>query len=144
MTKTPHIMIAEARFYDDVSDMLLEGTKKALEEQGMDYEVFTVPGALEIASAIHLGHNSKKFAGYIALGCVIRGETSHYDVVANESARALTNLSLEHGLPIGNAILTCDTKDQALVRADPSGKDKGGFAVQAMASLFTIKETLGL
>lgn len=140
----PHIMIVEARFYDDVSDMLLDGTKAALEKAGMGYEIFEVPGALEIPTAIAMGRETGKFDGYIALGCVIRGETSHYDVVANESARGLTDLSLKHGLVIGNGILTCDTKEQAIVRADPAQKDKGGFAVKALTSLLDIQKRLEL
>lgn len=139
MAKSPHIMIVEGRFYHEIADFLLDGAKAALEEIGGTYELFEVPGALEIPAAIQMGAKSGKFDGYLALGCVIRGETSHYDVVAGESARALMDLGLQQNLAIGNGILTCDTFDQAIVRADPAQKNKGRAAVAAVMALLDIK-----
>ncbi len=142
----PHIMIVVSPYYKEVSENLLEGAKKALEEQRSTYEVFEVEGALEIPLAIKLGAARKKgrssenmkFDAYIALGCVIRGETSHYDIVSNESARGLSTLMLDYNLPIGNGILTCDTIEQAIVRSDPNQKNKGADAVNAALSLFNL------
>ena len=143
----PHIMIVVSPYYKDVADNLLQGAKEALDNRNATYEVFEVSGALEIPLAIKYGclrNQSKnsshlKFDGYIALGCIIRGETSHYDIVCNESARGLLNLSLEYNVPIGNAILTCDNMDQAIVRADPAQKNKGADACDAVFSLLDIK-----
>ncbi len=148
----PHFMIVVSPYYSEVSDNLLKGAKVALEEKRSTYEVFEVPGALEIPAAIKFGSlrteargtNVRKFDGFIALGCVIRGETSHYDIVCNESARGLSLLSLEHDLPIGNAILTCDNMDQAVVRSDPEQKDKGGVAALAAVDMFNIKRELNV
>ncbi len=139
-----HIMIVEARFYEDVADHLVKGVMGVLGNAGISYERFVVPGALEIPAAIKVGHESGKFNGYIALGCVIRGETSHYDIVAGESARGLTDLALEHSMAIGNGILTCDTKEQALRRADPEQKNKGADSANAVLALLDIKEQLGV
>ena len=137
MSKTPHIMIVEARFYEDIADYLLQGASAALEGAGATYETFTVPGALEIPAVVKMGKD--KFDGFIALGCVIRGETAHYDVVSGESARALMDLSINHDLPIGNGILTCETGEQAHVRADPAQKNKGADAANAALVLLSIK-----
>lgn len=140
--KTPHIMIAEARFYDDVSDALLEGAVRAIESVGGTYEKFTVPGALELTAAIKImsERKDKNFDAYVALGCVERGETYHFEIVANESARGLTWLSVDPGLVIGNGILTCDTHEQAMERARVDGQDKGGFAVKAALSLLEMQK----
>lgn len=144
MAKKHHIMIVEAGFYEDIADMLMTGAVAALDEVGATYERFAVPGALEIPAAIKQGYDSQKFDGYVALGCVIRGETSHYDVVAGESSRGLTDLALTHSLAIGNGILTCDTGEQARRRADPAQKNKGKDAVTAVLSILEIKEQLGI
>jgi 6,7-dimethyl-8-ribityllumazine synthase len=138
----PHIMIVEGRFYDDLSDHLLDGARAALDAAGATHEVFTVPGALEIASVIKMGARSLKYQGYVALGCVIRGDTSHYDIVCNESARALTLLALDQNLLIGNGILTCEDHVQALERARPERMDKGGFAARAVLELLDIQKRL--
>lgn len=143
MNKTHHhIMIVEATFYKDIAEHLSKGAKEALIDAKCSFECFEVPGALEIPAAITLGADSGKFDGFIALGCVIRGETSHYDIVAGESARALMDLSINDGLAIGNGILTCDTREQAMVRADPKHKNKGRDAVKAAISLIKLREQL--
>jgi 6,7-dimethyl-8-ribityllumazine synthase len=139
--RRPHLLIVEARFYDHIQSMLLEGATAALASAGATYETVTVPGALEVPTAIALADASERFDGYVALGCVIRGETSHYDIVAGESARGLVQLGMERGCPIGNGILTVDTEAQALVRADPKGKNKGGDAARAALALVGLAET---
>ncbi|MCC7305445.1 MAG: 6,7-dimethyl-8-ribityllumazine synthase [Alphaproteobacteria bacterium] len=136
----PHIMIIEARFYPEISDNLAQGAIAALEEASATYECFSVAGALEIPAAIKIASEKGKFDGYIALGCVLRGETYHFEVVANESARGLTWLSIDPGLLIGNGILTCDTEEQAVERADPDRMDKGGDAARAVLALLEIKK----
>ena len=146
----PHIMIVVSPYYKDVSEHLLSGTKAALDKYKATYETYEAAGALEIPLALKYGMgrearrgvDSPKFDGYIALGCVIRGETSHYDIVCNESARALMQLSLDRDVPIGNAILTCDTHDQAIKRADPSQGNKGSDAVEAVMSLLGVRRSL--
>lgn len=137
MSKASKILIIEARFYEDIADLLLDGAKAELEQQGLSFDVITVPGALEIPPAIALkaGH----YDAFVALGCVIRGETSHYDIVAGESARAIMDLCVQHKHCIGNGILTCDIKDQAVKRADPKQKNKGRDAVKAALTLLDIK-----
>lgn len=140
MPSKPRIMIVEARFYEDISDLLVAGAIKALEEAGASYERFAVPGALEIPAAIKIGADSKKFDGYVALGCILRGETFHYEIVCNESARGLTWLTIDPGLAIGNGILTCETEEQAIMRADPAQMDKGRDAVQAALALLDLKK----
>lgn len=145
MTDKPHIMVVEARFYEDLSDALWEGARAALETSGATYERVSVPGALEIPIAIRVAHlaDPTKFDGYVALGCVIRGETTHYDTVCNESARGLMNLGIEHGLAIGNGILTCENDEQAWARAKANELDKGGGAALAALSLVTLRKKLG-
>ncbi|MSP33746.1 MAG: 6,7-dimethyl-8-ribityllumazine synthase [Rickettsiales bacterium] len=138
------ILIVEARFYPEISDLLLNGAIAKLKQAGLDYEVINVMGALEIPSAISFAIESKKYAGFVALGCVIRGETSHYDIVANESARGLMKLSLKKHLAIGNGILTVENDDQAIVRADPTQKDKGGFAVAACLRMIELQKQFGI
>lgn len=146
----PHIMIVQSRYYEDVAAHLLEGTETALEAARCSFEIFDVAGAMEIPMAIKFGSQRRegrgteilKFDGFIALGCVLRGETSHYDIVCGESARGLTQLGLEQGLVIGNAILTCETHEQAITRADPAQMNKGADAVAAVLSLLDIKRKL--
>lgn len=129
------ILIIEARFYDKISDLLLRGAKAQLEEEGAEYDVVTVPGALEIPATIRF--NKDKYDGFVALGCVIRGETYHFEIVANESARGITDLSISYSLAIGNGILTVENEEQAIHRA---GKwDKGGHAANAALELIKIK-----
>ena len=133
------ILIVQATFYAHISKLLLEGAVKKITELGYEYEIVTVPGALEIPTAIAFAEE-KKYDGYVALGCVIRGETSHYDIVANESARGLNKLAIKKKIAIGNGILTVENEAQAIVRADPKQKDKGGFAANACVSMIKLKE----
>lgn len=135
MTK---VLIVEARFYDKIADLLLKGARTALDEAEIEYDIITVPGALEVAPAIKFAHT--KYDGFVALGCVIRGETYHFEIVSNESAGGLTKLCIDYDLAIGNGILTVENEGQAKLRA---GKwDKGAHAVYAMMELMKIKENL--
>jgi 6,7-dimethyl-8-ribityllumazine synthase len=131
------ILIVEARFYDHLNDLLIAGARQAL--RGHEVEVVTVPGALEIPAAIALADESGGFDGYVAIGVVIRGETYHFEIVAGESARGIMALTMD-GLAIGNGVLTVEDEDQALVRADPARKDKGGEAAKAALALLGLKE----
>jgi 6,7-dimethyl-8-ribityllumazine synthase len=132
------ILLVEARFYPHLNDMLLAGARAAVEAAGHNHETLTVPGALEIPGAIALAARSGRFCAFVALGVVIRGETYHFELVANESARGLTELTLQ-GFAIGNGILTVENEDQAVVRADPSQGDKGGGAAKAALRLFDLR-----
>ena len=137
------VLIVDANFYQDLANELVRGAVAELEKMGISYERLSVPGALEIPSAISLvsqGNEAKLFAGYIALGCVIRGETSHYDIVCGESARGLSKLALDKNLAIGNGILTVDNWEQAWARAAVLKKNKGRDAAIACLSLFEIKQ----
>ena len=138
------ILIVESRYYEEIAAMLLDGATRALDAASSAYEVITVPGALEIpqAIAIVLDAERETYAGVVALGCVIRGETSHYDIVAGESARALMDIGLARGIPVGNGILTVDTIDQARKRAAPDKGDKGGTAAAAALALVRLKRRL--
>ncbi len=136
----PHILIVTSPYYEDVAKLLMNGTQTALNDASATFDIIEASGALEIPLAIKLGMESGKYDGALALGCVIRGETSHYDIVCNESARGITNLALENNFPIGNAILTCDTMEQAVQRADPREKNKGADAVSAVLGLIKIKK----
>jgi len=146
MTCKPSILIIVAPYYTEIVDELVKGAQAELEKVGCEYERIDVPGALEIPIALALAVKAKqigarqKHQGCIALGCVIRGETSHYDIVAGESARGLVKIGMEQGLPIGNGILTVDTGDQARVRAASDGKNKGGDAVRACLSLLAHRD----
>ncbi len=133
------ILIVEARFYDDLADALLEGATDALRAYGAEYEVVTVPGALEIPGAIALAARSGRFCAFVGLGIVIRGETYHFEIVSNESARGIMALTLD-GLAIGNGILTVENEAQAVERADPARGDKGGDAARAALALFDLRE----
>ena len=135
-------LIVEARFYDHLNDMLVAGAKAALKAAGHAVEVITVPGALEIPGAISLADQSGEFDGYVAIGVVIRGETYHFEIVAGESARGIMALTMD-GVAIGNGILTVEIEDQALVRADPKQKDKGGEAAKAACALLALKNRFG-
>ena len=135
-----HFLIVEARYYDGIGDMLLAGTKRALEAAGSTYDIIGVPGALEIPAAIKLGLLTGRYAGAIALGCVIRGETYHFEIVAGESSRAIMDLTVHDRFAIGNGILTTENEEQAIVRADPSKGDKGGDAARAALSLHLLKQ----
>jgi 6,7-dimethyl-8-ribityllumazine synthase len=143
------ILIVEARFYDDLADALLEGATDALKAFGAEYDVVTVPGALEIPAAIafaeeggHRPAGRAAYDGYVALGTVIRGETYHFEIVANESARGIMELSIGKRLCIGNGILTTEDEDQAWARARRSESDKGGGAARAALAMVALKQQL--
>lgn len=138
-----HLLIVEARFYDHLNDLLIEGAKAAIEAAGHTHETITVPGALEVPGAIALAAESETFDAYVALGVVIRGETYHFEVVSNESARGIMALTLD-GLAIGNGILTVEDEEQALARADKTRKDKGGEAAKAAIAMLALKEQFGI
>ena len=151
MADAPHIMIVEARFYGEVADELVDSVIAELDGAGASYERFQVPGAFEIPAAIRYAIRAmdffaarRRFDGYIALGCVIRGETSHYDYVCGESARALQGLAVEYALALGYGILTCENLDQALVRARRDGKDRGGHAARACLAMIELKREFHL
>ena len=146
--KGARILVVEARYYDDISDLLLRGTKRVLKDAQATFDLVTVPGALEIPAAIMIGLHAaaareQPYDGVVALGCVIRGETSHYDIVAGESARAIMDISIALDMPVGNGILTVDTDAQARARARQSGQDKGGGAARAALTLVRLKRKLG-
>lgn len=130
-------LIVEARFYDHLNDLLIAGARAALEEAGHRVEVLTVPGALEIPGAVAMAAESGRYDAYVAIGVVIRGETYHFEIVSNESARGLMALALD-GIAIGNGILTVENEAQALFRADPAQKDKGGEAAKAAIRMLEI------
>ena len=136
------ILLAEARFYPRLNDMLLAGARAAIEYAGHKHETLTVPGALELPGAIALAARSGRFCAFVALGGVIRGATYHFELVADESARALMDLTLQ-GFAIGNGILTVEDEAQAIVRADPAQGDKGGHAARAALALFVLREQYG-
>ena len=136
------ILIVEARFYGHLNDMLIAGAKTAIKAAGHEAEVLTVPGALEIPGAISLAMESDQYDGYVAIGVVIRGETYHFEIVAGESARAIMALTMD-GIAIGNGILTVENEEQALVRADPAQKNKGGEAAEAALALLKLQERFG-
>jgi 6,7-dimethyl-8-ribityllumazine synthase len=135
--KKPHLLIVISPYYKDIADNLLAGAKAAIDATGATYDVAEVPGALEVPTAIRLASNSDKYQGYVALGCIIRGETTHYDTVCNDSSRGLSLLGLE-GFCIGNGILTVENRDQAEVRADHKGQNKGGGAANAALHLIAL------
>jgi 6,7-dimethyl-8-ribityllumazine synthase len=146
--KGARILVVEARFYDDVADLLLHGAKRVLRGAQAGFDIVTVPGALEIPAAIMIALHAATarggpYDGVVALGCVIRGETSHYDIVAGESARAIMDISIALDMPMGNGILTVDTDAQARARARPTGEDKGGGAARAALTLVRLKRRLG-
>jgi 6,7-dimethyl-8-ribityllumazine synthase len=134
----PKVLIVAAPFYRRIADGLIAGARAVLEKARARHELIEVPGSLEVPVAIRLAAETGAWEGYVALGCVIRGETYHYELVCNESARGLTLLGLERGLAIGNGILTCETLAQAEARADPKGMDKGGGAAAAALHLVAL------
>ncbi|MBO9375673.1 6,7-dimethyl-8-ribityllumazine synthase [Sphingomonas histidinilytica] len=133
------LLIVEARFYDHLNDLLLDGARTAIEEAGHKHETITVPGALEVPGAIAMAAESGRYDGFVALGVVIRGETYHFEVVSNESARGLMALSMD-SLAIGNGILTVENEAQALTRARRTEKDKGGEAAKAALRMMELRE----
>ena len=143
-----HLLIVEARFHDDLADALLEGASSALDEAGATYDVVTVPGSLEIPAVITFAldgaaDGGTHYDGFVALGTIIRGDTYHFDIVANESSRALMDLSVQEAAAIGNGILTTENDAQAWTRARKTEGDKGGFAARAALTMIALKERLG-
>ena len=146
MPERPCILIVEARFYESIADQLIEGAIDSLEKAGYLYERIKVPGVFEIPPAIRMamrsvetGHSPDVYAGFLALGCVIRGETSHYDYVCHESARALMDLATNNSVAMGFGILTCEDMEQARVRADINQKNKGGEAAHACLRMIEVR-----
>lgn len=149
--ETPHILIVEGRFYEDIADELFKGATAELDRLGAEYERVSVPGAFEIPGAIHMGIRSldyfagrRRYDGYVALGCVVRGETTHYDYVCGESARKLQDLACDYVLALGYGILTCETMGQAWERARVDGKNRGGTAARACLDMLEIKRRFHL
>ena len=136
-------LIIEARFYDHLNDMLIAGAREAIKAAGHKSETITVPGALEIPGTIALADGSGEYDGYVAIGVVIRGETYHFEIVAGESARGIMAMTMD-GIAIGNGILSVENEEQALVRADPAQKNKGGEAALAAIALYDLKERFGV
>jgi 6,7-dimethyl-8-ribityllumazine synthase len=146
--KGARILIVEARFYDDIADALLAGAKKALQEAHATFDCISVPGALEIPTAIAMALDAaaarrRPYDGAVGLGCVIRGDTIHFEIVSHQSARGLMELSVARKIPIGNGIITVDTEAQAWARASMEEQDKGGDAARAALALIGIKQRLG-
>lgn len=133
------VLLVEARFYPHLNDMLLAGARAAIEEAGHEHETLTVPGALEIPGAIALAARSGRYCAFVGLGVVIRGETYHFQVVSNESARGIMDLTLQ-GYAVGNGVLTVENEAQAIARCDPAQLDKGGGAAGAALALFKLRE----
>ena len=147
-TKGMRILIVEARFYDDIADALLAGASNVLKEAEAEFDCVTVPGSLEIPAAIAIAVDAAKptrrpYDGVVALGCVIRGDTIHFDIVSHQSARGLMDLSVARQLPIGNGIITVDNEAQAWVRARPEEQDKGGDAARAALAMVGLKRQVG-
>ena len=144
VAKGTHILIVEARFYDDIADALLKGAVAALDAAGASYDRITVPGSLEIPAAIAMALDAKgrRYDGVVALGCVIRGDTIHFEIVSEQSARGLLDLSVARKIPLGNGILTVDTEAQAWARAKMDEADKGGDAARAALAMLAIKRDL--
>lgn len=137
-----NFLIVEARFYDHLNDMLVAGARAALEAEGHGVDVLTVPGALEVPGAIAMAAEGGRYDGFVAIGVVIRGETYHFEIVAGESARGIMALTMD-GIAIGNGILTVENEEQAIVRADPKQKDKGGEAAKAALALLDLQSRFG-
>jgi 6,7-dimethyl-8-ribityllumazine synthase len=150
MADSPHLLIIEARFYEDMADELLRGAEGALTAAGATFDVVSVPGVLEVPAALVFALQAEEndegeaYDGFVALGCVIRGETTHYDIVSNESARALMDLSTEFGLALGNGIQTVENDDQAWARVKVSEKNKGGAAAKAALTMIELKRQFGV
>jgi 6,7-dimethyl-8-ribityllumazine synthase len=145
--KGARILVVEARYYDDIADFLLAGAMKVLNKAGAEFERITVPGSLEIPSAIVIAVDAAKqkglaYEGVVALGCVIRGDTIHFEIVSQLSAQGLLELSVARGLPIGNGIVTVNTLTQALARARIEEQDKGGDAARAALTMVALKRRL--
>lgn len=147
----PLILVAEARFYDDLADALYDSAAKVLEEAGCQIKRVQVPGVFELPSVVRFAVRAmemraagSRFAGFVTLGCVIRGETTHYDIVCNETARGLMDLSTRYALAHGFGVITCENRDQAWARADATRKDVGGRAARACLDMINLKKELHL
>lgn len=134
------VLLVEARFYEHINDLLVAGARAPLVAAGAEVEHVVVPGALEIPTAIALAHRSGRYDAFVALGCVIRGETTHYELVSGESCRGILELGIRNHVLIGNGILTVENEQQALVRADPARSDKGGDAAHAVLALLALRQ----
>ena len=146
MASPPNILIVEARFYDDIADALVDGAAAVLDDAGASYERLRVPGAFEIPAAIGFAARSAHaagFDGFIGLGCVIRGQTTHYDYVCQESARGLQDLAVRDGVALGYGILTCETREQAMARASRDEHDRGGAAARACLAMIELRRRVG-
>lgn len=142
------LLVVEARFYDDIGEMLLAGARAACEANKVSFDLLSMPGALEIPTAMAIAVDQaaaagRPYDGVVALGCIIRGETYHFEIVSNDSSRGLMDLSVSRKLPLGNGILTVEDEQQALVRADPKQGDKGGDAVRAALALVALVRSNG-
>lgn len=144
MSGRPLVLIVEARFYPDITDELARGAIAALEAAGASHERLAVPGVFEIPATIRFAIESDRYDGFVTLGCVIRGETSHYDYVCNESARGIGNVAVQNLAAIGYGILTCDNREQAWARAAVDGKNKGGDAAEACLTMIGLKRKFGI
>jgi 6,7-dimethyl-8-ribityllumazine synthase len=145
----PHLLVIEARFYEDLADELARGAIAALDGAGATYERVTVPGALEIPAALAMAleamdRGMARYDGFVLLGCVIRGETTHYDIVSGESARAVMDIAVDEGLAVGNGILTVENDDQAWARARVGDMNKGGAAAEAALAMIRLRAKFGL
>mgnify|MGYP001225572189 CR=1 FL=1 len=145
----PHLLVIDARFYEDLSDELVKGATAAIEKAGATFDRISVPGVLEIPAALSMAlaameDGEADYDGFVLLGCVIRGETTHYDIVANESARAIMDMAVIEALALGNGILTVENDDQAWARARVSEKNKGGAAAEAALAMIAVRNKLGL
>lgn len=149
MADAPYFLVIEARFYDDIADELVNGAVKAIETAGATYSRISVPGALEIPTTIRMAIRSmdlpggrRRYDGFVALGCVIRGETSHYDHVCQEAMHGISQLGITYSVAIGNGVLTCENRDQAWQRAAVDLGDKGGTAARAAMRMIEVKRDL--
>lgn len=143
LTPPPRVLVVVAPFYTEIADMLTRGAQAVLDAAGAGVEIAEVPGALELPTAVRLASETRRFDGYVTLGCVIRGETTHYEIVSEESARGLGHLGAAHGLAIGNGVLTVETMAQALERADPARLNKGAGAALAALHLIALARRFG-
>ena len=151
MSDTPSVLIVEGRFYKDIADEMFKGASQVLDEAGMAYERLAVPGAFEVPQAIRfairsmeIGSAMSRYTGFIGLGCVIRGDTTHYDYVCQESARALMDIPMIYTVALGYGILTCENREQAWERADVTKKNKGGAVAAACLGMMEVKKHLRL
>ena len=146
MASAPNVLIVEARFYDDIADALVDGATAVLDQAGASHERLGVPGAFEIPAAIGFAARSAGaagFDGFIGLGCVIRGQTTHYDYVCQESARGLQDLAVREGVALGYGIVTCENREQALARARRLEQDRGGAAARACLAMIALQRRFG-